>query len=139
MTDRGNPEDRDMGLYIHARPLVPTASTYSDMMDSDSDSDYMEVDDDEEEENRGIKRGTSQGVHNSSSDSEGSRLQQQQPHHWRRRAPLLPQRMATLVSQVSGATRLSLEITGLFWEAIFDTVSESTNSGIWLGTAAWEE
>ncbi|KAJ2699616.1 hypothetical protein H4218_002533 [Coemansia sp. IMI 209128] len=139
MTDRGNPEDRDMGLYIHARPLVPTASTYSDMTDSDSDSDYMEVDDDEEEENRGIKRGTSQGVHNSSSDSEGARLQQQQPHHWRRRAPLLPQRMATLVSQVSGATRLSLEITGLFWEAIFDTVSESTNSGIWLGTAAWEE
>ncbi|KAJ2489555.1 hypothetical protein IWW37_003901 [Coemansia sp. RSA 2050] len=138
MTERGNPEDRGAGLYIYARPLVPTDSTYSDMTDSDSDSDsdYMEVDDDDE--NRDLQRGTSQEAHNSSSDSEGAK-QQQQPHHWRRRAPLLPQRMATLVSQVSGATRLSLEITALFWEAIFDSVTESTNSGIWLGTAAWEE
>ncbi|KAJ2060859.1 hypothetical protein GGI17_003477 [Coemansia sp. S146] len=129
MGERGNPEDGDMGLYICARPLLPTDNTYEDMADSDDDS-YMEVD---KAGHRGVKRGTSRDA--DSSSDEGSR----QPHHWRRRAPLLPQRMATLVSQVSGATRLSLEITALFWEAIFDTVSESTNSGIWLGTAAWEE
>ncbi|KAJ2704539.1 hypothetical protein FB645_003189 [Coemansia sp. IMI 203386] len=37
------------------------------------------------------------------------------------------------------ATRLSLEITSLFWEAIFDTIAESTSSGLWLGSAAWDE
>ncbi|KAJ1731814.1 hypothetical protein LPJ61_002349, partial [Coemansia biformis] len=47
--------------------------------------------------------------------------------------------MATLVSTVSGATRLSLEITALFWESVFDTVSESTSGGRWLGSAAWNE
>ncbi|KAJ1725723.1 hypothetical protein LPJ53_000202 [Coemansia erecta] len=47
--------------------------------------------------------------------------------------------MATLVSTFSGATRLSIEITALFWEAIFDTISESTSSGMWLGSAAWHE
>ncbi|KAJ2233556.1 hypothetical protein IWW45_004097, partial [Coemansia sp. RSA 485] len=61
------------------------------------------------------------------------------PHRWRSRPPLLPQRMASLVSTVSGATRLSLEITSLFWEAIFDTIAESTSSGLWLGSAAWDE
>ncbi|KAJ1822886.1 hypothetical protein LPJ56_000497 [Coemansia sp. RSA 2599] len=61
------------------------------------------------------------------------------PHRWRSRPPLLPQRMASFVSTVSGATRLSLEITSLFWEAIFDTIAESTSSGLWLGSAAWDE
>ncbi|KAJ2162059.1 hypothetical protein GGF46_000934 [Coemansia sp. RSA 552] len=60
-------------------------------------------------------------------------------HYWRSRPPLLPQRMATLVSTVSGATRLSLEITSLFWESIFDTISESTSSGWWFGSAAFGE
>ncbi|KAJ1949463.1 hypothetical protein FBU59_001135, partial [Linderina macrospora] len=40
---------------------------------------------------------------------------------------------------MSGATRLSLEITTLFWEAVFETIAESTSSGLWLGSAAWEE
>ncbi|KAJ1840676.1 hypothetical protein LPJ70_004545, partial [Coemansia sp. RSA 2708] len=53
--------------------------------------------------------------------------------------PLLPPRMATLVSTVSGATRLSLEIAALFWEAVFDAVAESTSGGRWLGTAAANE
>ncbi|KAJ2722424.1 hypothetical protein GGI07_003322 [Coemansia sp. Benny D115] len=47
--------------------------------------------------------------------------------------------MATLVSTVSGATRLSLEITALCWEAIFDTIQEGTSSGLWLSSAAFEE
>ncbi|KAJ2461434.1 hypothetical protein GGI03_005030 [Coemansia sp. RSA 2337] len=126
MGERAQPKDYDMGLYIRARPLVATGN--DDMADSGDDS-YIEV----KTGQRGMKRGTSR---EEDSSDEGSK---QQPHHWRRRAPLLPQRMATLVSQASGVTRLSLEITGLFWEAIFDTVTDSTNSGIWLGTAAWEE
>ncbi|KAJ2715075.1 hypothetical protein H4R19_001400, partial [Coemansia spiralis] len=60
-------------------------------------------------------------------------------HHLRGRPPLLPPRMATLVSTVSGATRLSLEITSLFWEAVFETISDSTSGGRSLGTAAWQE
>ncbi|KAJ2785324.1 hypothetical protein GGI15_001975 [Coemansia interrupta] len=72
-------------------------------------------------------------------DEESHRNQQHKPHHWRNRPPLLPQRMATLVSTFSGATRLSIEITALFWEAIFDTISESTSSGMWLSSAAWHE
>ncbi|KAI9499772.1 hypothetical protein BX070DRAFT_217779 [Coemansia spiralis] len=47
--------------------------------------------------------------------------------------------MATLVSSVSGATRLSLEIVSLFWEAVFDTIAESTSSGLLLGSTAWQE
>ncbi|KAI8323549.1 hypothetical protein GQ54DRAFT_258022 [Martensiomyces pterosporus] len=62
-----------------------------------------------------------------------------QIHHWRSRPPLLPQRVATLVSTMSEATRLSLEVTALFWEAVFETIAESTTSGLWLGSAAWEE
>ncbi|KAJ1964853.1 hypothetical protein GGI12_001152 [Dipsacomyces acuminosporus] len=62
-----------------------------------------------------------------------------QVHHWRSQPPLLPQRVATLVSTVSGATRLSLEVTALFWEAVFEIISESTSSGLWLGSTAWEE
>ncbi|KAJ2837102.1 hypothetical protein FBU31_001213, partial [Coemansia sp. 'formosensis'] len=123
MADSGNAQD--MGLYIGARPLIPS----DDMTDSDSDLEVVE-------RRRGIKRGPSRDPHHGSSD-EGLKVLPQP--YWRSRAPLLPQRMATVVSQVSGATRLSLEIAALFWEAIFDTVSESTNSGIWLGTAAWEE
>ncbi|KAJ2450709.1 hypothetical protein EV183_004115 [Coemansia sp. RSA 2336] len=61
------------------------------------------------------------------------------PHHWRTRPPLLPPRVATLVSTVSGATRLSLEITALFWEAVFETISDSTSSGRWLGSTAFHE
>ncbi|KAJ2808400.1 hypothetical protein H4R20_000902 [Coemansia guatemalensis] len=64
---------------------------------------------------------------------------ERQAHHWRSRPPLLPQKMATLVSTLSGATRLSLEITALFWEAVFETISESAGSGRWLGAAAWQE
>ncbi|ORX69776.1 hypothetical protein DL89DRAFT_267928 [Linderina pennispora] len=60
-------------------------------------------------------------------------------HAWRQRPPILPQRVASLVSAMSGATRLSLEITTLFWEAVFETIAESTSSGLWLGSAAWEE
>ncbi|KAJ2628132.1 hypothetical protein H4R22_004054, partial [Coemansia sp. RSA 1290] len=63
----------------------------------------------------------------------------EQPHHWRTRPPLLPPRVATLVSTVSGATRLSLEITALFWEAVFETISDSTSSGRWLGSTAFHE
>ncbi|KAJ1801395.1 hypothetical protein LPJ59_000322 [Coemansia sp. RSA 2399] len=62
-----------------------------------------------------------------------------QVHHWRSRPPLLPERLATIVSSVSGATRLSLEITALFWEAVFDTIAESTSSGVMLGSVVWEE
>ncbi|KAJ2851136.1 hypothetical protein IWW36_001387 [Coemansia brasiliensis] len=62
-----------------------------------------------------------------------------QTHHWRTRPPLLPPRVATLVSTVSGATRLSLEITALFWEAVFDTISDSTSSGRWLSSTAFHE
>ncbi|KAJ2816847.1 hypothetical protein GGI24_005597, partial [Coemansia furcata] len=127
MADSGNLQDR--GLYIGVRPLIPS----DDMTDSDDSDDYMEV----EDRRRGIKRGPSRDPHHGSSSDEGLKVLPQP--YWRSRAPLLPQRMATVVSQVSGATRLSLEIAALFWEAIFDTVSESTNSGIWLGTAAWEE
>ncbi|KAJ2187179.1 hypothetical protein EV181_002906 [Coemansia sp. RSA 532] len=61
------------------------------------------------------------------------------PHRWRTQPPLLPPRVATLVSTVSGATRLSLEITALFWEAVFDTISESGSSGRWLGSTAVHE
>ncbi|KAJ2777011.1 hypothetical protein H4R18_005377 [Coemansia javaensis] len=75
----------------------------------------------------------------SDTEAEAEREQARQARRWRSRPPLLPHRMASLVSTVSGATRLSLEITSLFWEAVFDTISESTSSGRWLGTAAWQE
>lgn len=65
--------------------------------------------------------------------------EEEQQHHWGTRPPLLPPRLATLVSAMSGATRLSLEITALFWEAVFETIAESTNGGLWLGSAAWNE
>ncbi|KAJ2383815.1 hypothetical protein GGI05_005192, partial [Coemansia sp. RSA 2603] len=92
-------------------------------------------------DNTQVHPGTTRGDYSSSEMSEGDsssddenddeshRHQQHKPHHWRNRPPLLPQRMATLVSTFSGATRLSIEITALFWEAIFDTISESTSSG----------
>ncbi|KAJ2611150.1 hypothetical protein H4S08_003290 [Coemansia sp. RSA 1365] len=64
---------------------------------------------------------------------------ERQAHRWKSRPPLLPQKMATLVSTLSGATRLSLEITALFWEAVFETISESAGGGRWLGAAAWQE
>ncbi|KAJ2566653.1 hypothetical protein IW140_004841 [Coemansia sp. RSA 1813] len=74
-----------------------------------------------------------------SQGSTGSNPFKRQVHHWRSRPPLLPERLAAIVSSVSGATRLSLEITALFWEAVFDTIAESTSSGVMLGTVAWEE
>ncbi|KAJ2557304.1 hypothetical protein EV175_001424 [Coemansia sp. RSA 1933] len=82
-------------------------------------------------------RSQSVGSHNSSNGS--SNPFKRQVHHWRSRPPLLPERLAAIVSSVSGATRLSLEITALFWEAVFDTIAESTSSGVMLGTVAWEE
>ncbi|KAJ2898716.1 hypothetical protein IWW38_001264 [Coemansia aciculifera] len=140
----------DTGLYIYASRLVPnTADTTDDGSDSDSDMDldsdsYMGV---QRARRKGQSRGrgvggSTRGARNNSNDSSSSSNSNngsETLRHWHRRAPLLPQRMATLVSRVSGATQLSLEITALFWEAIFDTISESTNSGVWLGAAAWEE
>ncbi|KAJ2740251.1 hypothetical protein GGI20_005907 [Coemansia sp. BCRC 34301] len=123
-------EDCDVGLYMCDRPLVPN----SDTTDEEMDGSDMEVD-----SSKGVKQVRRGGSQSNNSSNGGGPETLKETHHWRRRAPLLPQRMAKLVSRVSGATRLSLEITALFWEAIFDTISESTNSGVWLGTAAWEE
>ncbi|KAJ2381875.1 hypothetical protein GGI23_007486, partial [Coemansia sp. RSA 2559] len=74
-----------------------------------------------------------------SQGSTGSNPFKRQVHHWRSQPPLLPERLAAIVSSVSGATRLSLEITALFWEAVFDTIAESTSGGIMLGSVVWEE
>ncbi|KAJ2761078.1 hypothetical protein H4S06_001396, partial [Coemansia sp. BCRC 34490] len=78
--------------------------------------------------------GSSHDSVNSSSNSSKRQL-----HHWRSRPPLLPERIAAIVSSLSGATRLSLEITSLFWEAVFETIAESTSSSLMLGSVAWSE
>ncbi|KAJ2792186.1 hypothetical protein H4R21_006198, partial [Coemansia helicoidea] len=75
----------------------------------------------------------------SDGDSDGDGESGRRVHRLRGQPPLLPPRMATLVSTVSGATRLSLEITSLFWEAVFETIADSTTGGRLLGTAAWQE
>ncbi|KAJ2311211.1 hypothetical protein IWW51_006479, partial [Coemansia sp. RSA 2702] len=46
----------------------------------------------------------------SDDDTNASETASPETHRWRTQPPLLPPRMATLVSTVSGATRLSLEI-----------------------------
>ncbi|KAJ1988922.1 hypothetical protein GGI25_005110 [Coemansia spiralis] len=84
-------------------------------------------------------RQKSSGSHANADDEENAEPLRKQIHHWHTRPPLLPERMATLVSSVSGATRLSLEIVSLFWEAVFDTIAESTSSGLLLGSTAWQE
>ncbi|KAJ2005580.1 hypothetical protein GGI04_002183 [Coemansia thaxteri] len=148
--------DDDRGLYIRAGPLDAgddgddgdggCGNSSSDEDKRGSDDEYMEVDAGHNavaamgERWRGTKRpkrGSSRGPHDRAMNIRG--IADKNTHHWRSRPPLLPQRMASLVSTVSGATRLSLEITALFWEAVFDTISESTTSGLWLGSAAWEE
>ncbi|KAJ2357492.1 hypothetical protein IWW50_002328 [Coemansia erecta] len=108
-------------------PQVARPGDDGDASDSDSDRD----------------RDSGNAAHRRGSGGEAGEPEASEPmaeaHRWRTQPPLLPPRVATLVSTVSGATRLSLEITALFWEAVFDTISESGSSGRWLGSTAVHE
>ncbi|KAJ1955211.1 hypothetical protein EC988_002007 [Linderina pennispora] len=122
----------DMEFVPNTSPIQPLVS--SDFSSSDSDSSLDGLDD---------RAGKRQRRHALKSARFASKLRAtdngSDKHAWRQRPPILPQRVASLVSAMSGATRLSLEITTLFWEAVFETIAESTSSGLWLGSAAWEE
>ncbi|KAJ1946214.1 hypothetical protein GGF37_001298 [Kickxella alabastrina] len=129
-----------------SQPLV-VKTHYSD----DSDDSMMGLDDPQHDATLRARRDKVRGGQqrdrysdDGSSDEDIESEAEDQPlftrkHRWQSHPPLLPQHMARLVSTVSSATRLSLDITALCWGAIFDTISEGARSGLMLGTTAWEE
>ncbi|KAJ2083853.1 hypothetical protein H4R24_000505 [Coemansia sp. RSA 988] len=128
--------------HFGVQPAANGTSTKSGGSSSRRDGSSEESDSEGSDYGQNLRRRRRRGL----SDIDGEPDSEQdiseperQAHRWRSQPPLLPQKMATLVSTLSGATRLSLEITALFWEAVFDTISDSAGGGRWLGAAAWQE